>query len=358
MRILVVCGPSGVGKSTLIRALGRRLPGATAFAVSHTTRGPRGGEEDGVHYTFTSEASFAEMVERGEFVEHVCIHGARYGTSRSAIRRVAQGGRLPVLDVDLDGALNVDRAFPGSVCGVYVKPCSMSLLRQRLTARGTETEAQVHGRLSHAAAELERLEAEVDLQSASIMCGVVLCAGPDSHSCQPQTCSGPRSPTTTSPRPGPCLRRRCAPTFPHFGSATLLTLMQRPLSASWDARPEFHGDDVIGPGPPRSSALDREDQTPSARRRGRPRGVRPDALPPSRMKHTAPTETPSPCWPAVAAPISRVPRAAPYSVAALDSAAASGAGRAAWRGGAPAPSAPAPRRPTRHRPCAAVRSSA
>lgn len=238
MRILVITGPSGVGKSTLIRALSLRLPGATAFAVSHTTRGRRGGETDGVHYNFTSDASFAEMVERGDFVEHVCIHGARYGTSRAAISHVVEGGRLPVLDVDLDGALNVDRAFPDSVCGIYVKPSSISLLKQRLTARGTETEAQVEARVSHAAAELARLDAEADLRRTPPVSWEAPRTRRGSDSCSPQACSRPRFRTSASPRPGPCLRQRCAPVFRGCGSATGSTLMRRPSSASWGAKPE------------------------------------------------------------------------------------------------------------------------
>ena len=100
-RPLIVCGPSGVGKSTLIRRLMREFPEDFGFSVSHTTRGPRSGEKDGVDYHFTNNEDMLSMIKRGEFLEHAHVHNRIYGTSINAVADVTNNNRICILDIDV-----------------------------------------------------------------------------------------------------------------------------------------------------------------------------------------------------------------------------------------------------------------
>lgn len=108
--MFVICGPSGVGKGTLIEQLVKDHPSKFGFCVSHTSRAPRGDEQDGQHYHFTSQEAMEEAVEAGEFLEHASVHGNLYGTSAAAVQAVADSGRVPVLDIDVQGAQKVGPA--------------------------------------------------------------------------------------------------------------------------------------------------------------------------------------------------------------------------------------------------------
>lgn len=150
-RILVVTGPSGVGKGTLIRALMERVPGLE-LSVSATTRRPRPGEVDGRDYHFLSPDEFERRVLAGEFLEHADYSGHRYGTLRSELDR-APGGTL-VLEIEVQGARQVRAALP-EAREVFVAPPSLEALRARLVGRGSDSPEQIERRLAVAREELE-----------------------------------------------------------------------------------------------------------------------------------------------------------------------------------------------------------
>jgi len=152
-RVFVITGPSGVGKGTLIRALLDRVP-ALELSVSATTRPPRPGEEDGVHYHFLTPEDFAARVQAGGFVEHAVYSGNHYGTLRSELDRRLAEGRPVVLEIEVQGARQVRAALPDAVA-VFIAPPSREALRTRLIGRGTDTAEQVQERLRTADRELE-----------------------------------------------------------------------------------------------------------------------------------------------------------------------------------------------------------
>jgi guanylate kinase len=151
--VLVVTGPSGVGKGTLIRTLRERVPGLE-LSVSATTRAPRPGEEDGVDYHFLSQSEFEERLAAGDFIEHAEYAGNRYGTLRSEIGRAGRtGAKALVLEIEVQGARQVREALPGAV-QVFIAPPSDEALRTRLVGRGSDEPEQIERRLAVAADEL------------------------------------------------------------------------------------------------------------------------------------------------------------------------------------------------------------
>jgi guanylate kinase len=151
VNVLVITGPSGVGKGTLIRALRERVPGLE-LAVSATTRRPRPGEVAGVDYHFLSDEEFNRKLEAGEFVEHATYAGNRYGTLRSELERPADLGLL--LEIDLQGARQIRSAVP-EAAQVFIAPPSAEALRARLIGRGADSPEQIESRLALARDELE-----------------------------------------------------------------------------------------------------------------------------------------------------------------------------------------------------------
>ena len=150
--LLVISGPSGTGKGTLIKMLMEQDP-SLVFSVSATTRAPREGEIDGVHYHFVSDEKYDQLVAEGAFVEYANVHGKRYGTLRSEVYGRLEKGENVVLDIDVQGALNVIANEKEKV-SIFLLPPSMKELRRRLTDRGTETPEQIETRLHNAIWEI------------------------------------------------------------------------------------------------------------------------------------------------------------------------------------------------------------
>jgi guanylate kinase len=151
--VLVVTGPSGAGKGTLIRELVERVPGIEV-TVSAATRDRRRGEEDGREYWFLSDKDFTERVARGEFLEHVEFSGHRYGTLRSELDRIAANGHVPLLELETEGALRVKRELPGAVT-IFIS-ARVDELERRLRERATESSGEIHERIELARKQLDQ----------------------------------------------------------------------------------------------------------------------------------------------------------------------------------------------------------
>jgi guanylate kinase len=153
-RLIVLAGPSGVGKSSVVDGLRRQLP-ELYFSVSATTRDPRPGEIDGTDYHFVGPAGFDRLIERGELLEWAEIHGGlqRSGTLREPVERELSTGRPVLVEVDLNGARVIKSTLPEAVT-VFLAPPSLQELVRRLRQRGTETAAQFARRLETAREEL------------------------------------------------------------------------------------------------------------------------------------------------------------------------------------------------------------
>jgi len=160
-RLIVLAGPTAVGKGTVAAAVRETHP-EVWISVSATTRAPRPGEEDGVHYWFVSDEEFDAMIARGELLEWAVVHGAaRYGTPRGPVDAALAAGRPAMLEIDLQGARQVRETMPEALF-VFLKPPSWDELVRRLVGRGTETEAERERRLETARAELAA-ESEFDV---------------------------------------------------------------------------------------------------------------------------------------------------------------------------------------------------
>ncbi len=150
--VLIVSGPSGSGKSTLVEKI-LEVPG-TLLSVSCTTRSPRKTESDGKWYNFVTEGEFQQMVERGEFLEYAQVFGKNwYGTPRKWLEKAQAGKKDLVLEIDVQGALQVKRKLPGAVA-VFVLPPSRAELERRIRARGQDSEDEIHRRLERARQEM------------------------------------------------------------------------------------------------------------------------------------------------------------------------------------------------------------
>jgi guanylate kinase len=155
--LFIISAPSGSGKSTLVSELRKQVSGVD-FAVSWTTRAPRGSEEDGREYHFTSREEFLRMIDAGMFLEHAEVFGHLYGTSRASLDEARAEGHDLVLDIDVQGAAQVRAKMPEAV-GIFVLPPNPKVLRTRLRnrsrAEGGVNEAELYRRLSEASKEIE-----------------------------------------------------------------------------------------------------------------------------------------------------------------------------------------------------------
>ena len=150
-KLLVLSGPSGVGKGTVLGELMKRR-GDMCFSVSATTRAPREGEVDGVNYFFVSKERFEEMIQNNELLEYAQFVSNSYGTPRAYVEQQLEKGLNVILDIEVQGARNIVNMIPDAV-SVYMIPPSYEELEKRLRGRGTETEEQIQGRLQTAIEE-------------------------------------------------------------------------------------------------------------------------------------------------------------------------------------------------------------
>ena len=153
--LLVISGPSGVGKGTLVKWLMDRDP-SIVFSVSATTRAPREGEVDHQDYHFVTEAEYDRLLEQDAFLEHAEVHAHRYGTLKSEVEERVARGQNVLLDIDTQGALQVMEKAPDAV-SVFILPPSFQELERRLRGRRTETEADIQRRLLNARQEVTLL---------------------------------------------------------------------------------------------------------------------------------------------------------------------------------------------------------
>lgn len=153
-KILVFSAPSGSGKTTIVRAVMQQI-GNIFFSVSATSRSPRGTEQDGVDYYFISPQEFRNRIENGDFIEYQEVYKDKYyGTLKSEIEKKLVSGKNIVLDIDVEGAMNVKRIYGGQALLIFVQPPSIEELRKRLEGRATDTQKVIENRMAKASYEL------------------------------------------------------------------------------------------------------------------------------------------------------------------------------------------------------------
>ncbi|MCX6331340.1 MAG: guanylate kinase [Bacteroidetes bacterium] len=153
-KVIILTAPSGAGKTSIAQFLLKQLPNLS-FSVSATTRAPRGTEQDGVEYHFISLAKFEGLIYQNEFLEHEMVYeGVYYGTLKSELDRIWSLGKIPVLDIDVQGALRVQKQLGDKSFSIFIKPPSIEVLKERLEKRKTETPESIQVRLDKAAFEI------------------------------------------------------------------------------------------------------------------------------------------------------------------------------------------------------------
>lgn len=172
-KIIIITAPSGSGKTTLVKRLLHACP-RLAFSVSACTRTPRPGEIHGKDYYFFSEAEFKQMIDDDAFVEWEMVYtGKYYGTPKSELKRIWDSDRFPLVDIDVQGALAVQKKYPQTSLSLFIQAPSLEVLRERLTARGTETPQTLEERIDKAIDELtyadrfDRIIVNDDLEAAT-----------------------------------------------------------------------------------------------------------------------------------------------------------------------------------------------
>ncbi len=152
-KLIIISSPSGGGKGTLIKEVRRFLPDL-GYSVSHTTRPQRSGEVDGREYYFVSRADFQRLIDDDEFLEYADVHGNLYGTSLGESEKVFSTGKDLIVEVDVQGALQIVERLPDRSINIFILPPSFNVLRSRLTSRGTEAEPELNTRLRNAFKEV------------------------------------------------------------------------------------------------------------------------------------------------------------------------------------------------------------
>ncbi|PSN64026.1 guanylate kinase [Corynespora cassiicola Philippines] len=153
---IVISGPSGAGKSTILKRLFDEFPDRFGFSISHTTRSPRTGEENGREYHFVTKEEFLDLVDKKGFIEHAQFGGNHYGTSIQAVQDIAEKGRTCILDIEMEGVKQVANhpTFPRPRF-LFLSPPSPEVLEQRLRSRATDKEEAILKRLNQAKVEME-----------------------------------------------------------------------------------------------------------------------------------------------------------------------------------------------------------
>ena len=154
-KIIVITAPSGAGKTSITRHLLETFPDKLAFSISAATRRARGSETNGADYYFMSEEEFTNKIQHGEFIEWEMVYeGKYYGTLKSELSRIWSLGKIPVLDIDVKGAIHVQQQYPESTLSLFIDPTGVDELKRRLQSRGTESEESLNARVSKASYEL------------------------------------------------------------------------------------------------------------------------------------------------------------------------------------------------------------
>jgi guanylate kinase len=153
-KIIIITAPSGSGKTTITHHLLKTIP-QLSFSISAATRQARGYEKDGVDYHFISAEEFQKKIHHNEFVEWEMVYeGKYYGTLKAELERIWKENKTPLLDIDVKGAIHVQRQYPDSSLSIFIQPPSIEELKKRLETRGTESQSSINARVSKAAYEL------------------------------------------------------------------------------------------------------------------------------------------------------------------------------------------------------------
>lgn len=153
--LFIITAASGAGKTSLVGELLRKDK-QVKLSVSHTTRAPRPGEQDGVHYHFVSEPQFLEILSAGGFLESADVHGAKYGTSQICVDTALQAGDDVILEIDWQGAIQVRKVYPHAI-SVFILPPSLDALKERLNNRGQDSSEVIQKRLAAARDEMSHV---------------------------------------------------------------------------------------------------------------------------------------------------------------------------------------------------------
>ena len=153
-KAIILTAPSGAGKTSITRFLLANYP-QLAFSVSATTRAPRGAEQDGVDYHFISPAAFETHIKQNDFLEYEMVYeGLYYGTLKSELERIWTEGKMPILDIDVKGAIAIQKQLGDQALSIFILPPSIEVLKERLTKRNTDSEEKMQMRLDKAAYEI------------------------------------------------------------------------------------------------------------------------------------------------------------------------------------------------------------
>jgi guanylate kinase len=153
-KLIVITAPSGAGKTSITRYLLKKIP-ELAFSISATTRPPRSYEREGVDYYFISLEDFKHKIQQKEFAEWEMVYeGKYYGTLKSELKRLWNNNQVPLLDIDVKGAIHIKQQYPESLLTLFIEPPSIEELKRRLESRGTETAESLQARVNKASYEL------------------------------------------------------------------------------------------------------------------------------------------------------------------------------------------------------------
>lgn len=153
-KIIIITAPSGAGKTSITKHLLQQFSNLS-FSISAATRQPRGEEKNGVDYYFMSVEEFQQKINENAFAEWEMVYeGKYYGTLKTELQRMWNEGKVPVLDIDVKGAIHIQQQYPGKTLSLFIKPPSVDVLRKRLESRGTETAESIETRVSKASYEI------------------------------------------------------------------------------------------------------------------------------------------------------------------------------------------------------------